>query len=53
MPLEARAISVDVHGHRLTLSGTVRSSPDRRRVEDLAWAAAGVTTVENDIVVSS
>jgi osmotically-inducible protein OsmY len=53
MPLEARAITVEVHGHRLTLSGRVRSSSDRRRVEHLAWAAAGVTTVDNDIVISS
>jgi osmotically-inducible protein OsmY len=53
MPLEARAITVDVYGHTLTLSGTVRSSTQRRQVEHLAWAAAGVTVVENDIVISS
>jgi len=53
MPMDARTITVDVHDHRLTLSGRVRSSSDRRRVEELAWAAAGVTTVENDIVISS
>jgi osmotically-inducible protein OsmY len=52
MPLDARAITVEVHGHRLSLSGSVRSASDRRRVERLAWAAAGVTTVDNDIVVS-
>jgi osmotically-inducible protein OsmY len=53
MPFDARTITVDVHDHRLTLSGSVRSSTDRRRVEELAWAAAGVTTVANDIVISS
>ncbi len=53
MPQDAKGITVDVHGHTLKLSGSVRSAADRRRVERLAWAAAGVTTVENDIVISS
>jgi osmotically-inducible protein OsmY len=53
MPMYARAIAVGVHDHTLTLSGTVGSSAQRRRTERLAWAAAGVTTVENNIVIAS
>jgi osmotically-inducible protein OsmY len=53
LPMYARAIAVGVHDHTLTLSGTVGSSTQRRRVERLAWAAAGVTTVENNIVIAS
>jgi osmotically-inducible protein OsmY len=53
LPMYARAIAVGAHDHTLTLSGTVGSSTQRRRVERLAWAAAGVTTVENNIVIAS
>jgi osmotically-inducible protein OsmY len=53
MPMYARAIAIGVRGHTLTLSGTVGSSTQRLRVERLAWAAAGVTTVENNIVILS
>ncbi len=53
MPMYARAIAVGVHDHTVTLSGTVGSSTQRRRVERLAWAAAGVTTVENNLVIAS
>jgi osmotically-inducible protein OsmY len=53
MPMYARAIAVVVDGHTLTLSGTVGSSTQRRRVERLAWAAAGVTAVENNLVIAS
>jgi osmotically-inducible protein OsmY len=53
MPMYARAIAIGVHDHTVTLSGTVGSSTQRRRVERLAWAAAGVTAVENNIVIAS
>jgi osmotically-inducible protein OsmY len=53
MPMYARAVAVGVHDHTLTLSGTVGSSTQRRRVERLAWAAAGVTTIENNIVIAA
>lgn len=52
-PLDARSITVDVHDHQLTLSGSVRSATERRQVENLAWAAAGVATVENNLAISS
>ena len=53
LPMYARAIAVGAQGHTLTLSGTVGSSTQRRRVERLAWAAAGVSTVENNLVIAS
>jgi osmotically-inducible protein OsmY len=53
LPMYTRAIAVGVHDHTLTLSGTVGSSTQRRRVERLAWAAAGVTTVENNLVIAA
>jgi len=53
MPMYAQTIAVGVHDHTLTLSGTVGSSTQRRRVERLAWAAAGVTTIENNIVIAA
>jgi osmotically-inducible protein OsmY len=53
LPMYARAIAVGAHDHTLTLSGTVGSSTQRRRVERLAWAAAGVTTVENNLVIAA
>src|SRR6185369_5071924 len=53
MPMYARAVAVGVHDHTLTLTGTVGSSTQRRRVERLGWAAAGVTTIENNIVIAA
>lgn len=53
LPMYARAIAVQAHDHTLTLSGTVGSSTQRRRVERLAFAAAGVIEVENNIVIAA
>lgn len=53
LPLEARTITVEVHGHKVTLTGHLRSSSDRRRVEYLAWSAAGVSTVDNNIALAA
>jgi len=52
-PLDAQAISVDVNGHELTLRGSVRSWAERQQVEHVAWAAAGVTNVKNDLFITS
>ena len=52
-PLEADTIAVEVDGHKLTLTGSVRSSTERHQAEYVAWSAAGVTTVENDLVITS
>jgi osmotically-inducible protein OsmY len=46
------AISVSATGGRVKLSGTVRTPHDRRIAGATAWAAPGVTVVENDILVA-
>ena len=52
-PLDASAITVDVHGHTVRLGGCVRSSAERRQADRIAWAAAGVTGVQNDLIIAS
>jgi osmotically-inducible protein OsmY len=52
-PLVADTITVTVDGHTLILSGSVRSATERRQAEHLAWAAAGVTRVENKLTITS
>jgi osmotically-inducible protein OsmY len=51
--LHNQTISVDVDGHQLTLRGNVRSYAERREAEQAAWAAAGVTSVKNKLLVTS
>ena len=46
------AISVVATGSRVKLSGTVRTPYDRRLAGATAWAAQGVTVVENDLIVA-
>ena len=47
------AITVEVNGHELTLSGSVRSSTERDQAEHVAWAAAGVGNVKNNLSITS
>jgi len=51
--LHNQTINVDVDGHQLTLRGSVRSHADRREAAQAAWAAAGVTSVKNDLLITS
>jgi BON domain len=51
--IDASDIEVVVRGREVTLSGTVASRGLRRRVEDLAEMASGVTHVQNDLRVRS
>lgn len=51
--LDAREITVDVNGAEVSLRGTVRSWAERRQAEYVAWSAAGVTSVKNDLAVTS
>jgi osmotically-inducible protein OsmY len=50
--LDARQIQVETSGGTVTLRGTVRSFVEKEEAERAAWAAAGVTQVDNRIVLS-
>jgi osmotically-inducible protein OsmY len=50
--LDAKAITIEVLGDKVILSGTVRSWVEKREAERAAWSAPGVSSVENRIVVS-
>jgi osmotically-inducible protein OsmY len=50
--VDANHIEVEARGGEVTLKGTVRSWIEREEAERAAWAAPGVTKVEDRIVVS-
>jgi osmotically-inducible protein OsmY len=50
--LDARRISVVTSDGRVTLTGTVRTWAERDTAVSSAWAAPGVTWVEDDLVIS-
>jgi osmotically-inducible protein OsmY len=49
--LHAQQINVETHGHTVILRGNVRTWEEREDAERAAWAAPGVTTVDNHILV--
>jgi osmotically-inducible protein OsmY len=51
--LDPKTIRADADGHQLLLRGTVRSFAEYRQAEQTAWAAAGVTSVRNELIVTS
>jgi osmotically-inducible protein OsmY len=51
--LDAKGISVDTYHGTVTLSGSVRSWAEHDVAVDAAWAAPGVSTVEDHLLVSS
>jgi len=50
--LDAKQIQVDVQGSKAILKGTVRSWAEREEAERTAWAAPGITQVEDQLQVS-
>jgi len=50
--IDARRISVETHDGKVTLRGTVRAWTEKEEAEHAAWAAPGVTTVENQINIT-
>ena len=50
--LDAHQIKVEAVDNKVVLRGTVRSWQAKEQAEQAAWAAPGVTRVENDVVVS-
>ena len=49
---EAKAIKVTADGGKVTLTGTVRSWPERADAKRAAWSATGVTEVEDRLMVN-
>jgi osmotically-inducible protein OsmY len=50
--IDADNITVEASGGKVILRGTVRSWSERTAADRAAWAAPGVTQVENRVVVS-
>ena len=48
---DAKKIEVTAYDGKVTLTGTVRSWPERAEVERAAWSASGVTSVEDRLAV--
>lgn len=50
--IDSQGIIVTAVDHKVILSGKVRSWAEREEAQKAAWAAPGVTAVENDILVT-
>jgi osmotically-inducible protein OsmY len=50
--IDANRIVVEANGSEVVLRGTVRSWAERQEAERAAWAAPGVTKVDNRVIIS-
>jgi len=50
--LDSRRITVETHGSKVILRGSVRSWAEREQVERAAWAAPNVSGVESHIIIN-
>jgi len=50
--VDAKKVRIEAHGGKVTLHGDVRSWSERQEAERTAWAAPGVSSVENQIAVT-
>ncbi|HKA04710.1 MAG TPA: BON domain-containing protein [Acidimicrobiales bacterium] len=50
--VDANSIKVADSGGNVTLSGTVRSYPEKQEAERSAWMAPGVVSVDNQLVIT-
>jgi osmotically-inducible protein OsmY len=51
--VDAQRISVEAQGRRVILRGNVKIWVERDEAERAAWAAPGVSDVQNDLRISS
>jgi osmotically-inducible protein OsmY len=49
--LDSRRIGIETHGDKVILKGSVQSWAEREEAQRVAWAAPGITQVENHILV--
>jgi osmotically-inducible protein OsmY len=50
--LDARRITIEVHGGKVVLHGNVSSWAEEEKAAQAAWAAPGVTEIDNQITVT-